>query len=215
MSLKSKRHFPLLFAASAPYLIKQCYELLDLGRLKIMDKIFATKLSMSMAAISLAAVFALKASEVRPVKDPFTHYCGNFPCGAVEYLKLRPELQNKKLFNLYDWGGYLSWTLPQTKTYIDGRFPQHMIGERSFVEEYDSFFEENRSKEKLDEYGFEMALLKVKEGKFELNWFEKFFLGGDQNKINETKNHLKDYLEGSPEWNRVFADDLSAIYVKK
>ncbi len=43
-----------------------------------------------------------------------------FPAGAVEYLQAHPAAG--RLFNLYDWGGYLIWKLsPQTPVFIDGR----------------------------------------------------------------------------------------------
>ena len=43
----------------------------------------------------------------------------NVPVGAVEWLK-----ENKAgghLFNSYNWGGYLAWSLPQSPVFIDGR----------------------------------------------------------------------------------------------
>jgi len=43
----------------------------------------------------------------------------NVPAGAVEWLKENPI--NGRLFNSYNWGGYLEWSLPQTPVFIDGR----------------------------------------------------------------------------------------------
>ncbi len=44
---------------------------------------------------------------------------GNYPVGAIEWLKdNRPP---GRLFNSYNWGGYLIWTLPEYPVFIDGR----------------------------------------------------------------------------------------------
>ncbi len=42
-----------------------------------------------------------------------------YPLAAVQWIQMnRPEGQ---LFNSYNWGGYLTWTLPEYPVYIDGR----------------------------------------------------------------------------------------------
>ncbi len=42
-----------------------------------------------------------------------------FPVSAVAYLKSNPIQGN--MFNSYTWGGYLEWTLPEVKVFVDGR----------------------------------------------------------------------------------------------
>lgn len=42
-----------------------------------------------------------------------------FPVGAVAYLKSNPIQGN--MFNSYTWGGYLQWSLPEVKVFVDGR----------------------------------------------------------------------------------------------
>ena len=44
------------------------------------------------------------------------------PCPAVEFLKEKPHLCHY-LYNTYEWGGFLAWQLPRTKTFVDGRMP--------------------------------------------------------------------------------------------
>ncbi len=41
------------------------------------------------------------------------------PVGAVEWLK--ENQASGHLFNSYNWGGYLTWSLPQSPVFIDGR----------------------------------------------------------------------------------------------
>ncbi len=43
----------------------------------------------------------------------------NVPVGAVEWLK--ENQVSGHLFNSYNWGGYLAWSLPQSPVFIDGR----------------------------------------------------------------------------------------------
>ena len=41
------------------------------------------------------------------------------PVGAVEYI--RQAMLPGRLFNSYNWGGYLLWELPEYPVFIDGR----------------------------------------------------------------------------------------------
>lgn len=43
----------------------------------------------------------------------------NYPLGAVDWL--RSHQPPGRLFNSYNWGGYLLWTLPEYPVFIDGR----------------------------------------------------------------------------------------------
>ncbi len=43
----------------------------------------------------------------------------NFPVKAVLYMK--ENSINGRLFNWYEWGGYIEWNLPEVKTFIDSR----------------------------------------------------------------------------------------------
>jgi hypothetical protein len=42
-----------------------------------------------------------------------------FPVRAITFLRANP--QHGHIFNAYDWGGYLEWSLPRTPTFIDSR----------------------------------------------------------------------------------------------
>src|SRR5690606_11602653 len=43
---------------------------------------------------------------------------GGFPYESVQVLAQMPGPQ--RIFNYYDWGGYLVWKLPQHQIFIDG-----------------------------------------------------------------------------------------------
>lgn len=58
-------------------------------------------------------------------RDPFKSFCGKYPCYAVNFLqKHHQKYLNKKLFNNYNWGGYLIHEYPEKQIFIDGRLPQ-------------------------------------------------------------------------------------------
>lgn len=58
-----------------------------------------------------------------------TAYCNalNYPCKAIDYLKMNKPRGN--MFNHYNWGGYLIWSLRDYPTFIDGRIPGGKIFE--------------------------------------------------------------------------------------
>jgi hypothetical protein len=55
-----------------------------------------------------------------------------FPAEAVSYMRENKPSHPGRLFNSYNWGGYLIWKDPQTKVYVDGRtdlFGDEILGE--------------------------------------------------------------------------------------
>ncbi|MCW5879143.1 MAG: hypothetical protein KIS80_09800 [Anaerolineales bacterium] len=64
-------------------------------------------------------VIGLKAAEHFDEQTRAERLASNLPIGAVEYLhQQRPE---GRLFNSYNWGGYLIWALPEYPVFTDGR----------------------------------------------------------------------------------------------
>jgi hypothetical protein len=62
---------------------------------------------------------AMKSFLVFPAKVNEEVFRGTMPVSAVEYLRtVKPE---GRLFNTYNWGGYLLWALPEYPVFIDGR----------------------------------------------------------------------------------------------
>ena len=56
------------------------------------------------------------------------------PYSAVKYLS--DENINGNIFDFYTWGGYLSWQLPDSKVFIDGRMDNFFILGESFLSEF-------------------------------------------------------------------------------
>lgn len=54
------------------------------------------------------------------VKQQSAAEASHFPAAAITYLRAHPD--SGRVFNYYDWGGYLIWKLrPDFRVYIDGR----------------------------------------------------------------------------------------------
>ena len=56
----------------------------------------------------------------------------SFPFQAVTFLKSVPHPSNGRIFNSYNWGGYLIWEMPDQKVYVDGRtdlFGDEVLGD--------------------------------------------------------------------------------------
>ncbi|MEJ2744278.1 MAG: tetratricopeptide repeat protein [bacterium] len=80
-----------------------------------------------------------------------------YPGGAVKYVKAnKPE---GRMFNIYDWGGYLIWELyPQYHVFMDGRGPD--VYSPGFWAEYETVELGNEGWEKiLDKYGVNFMLI--------------------------------------------------------
>lgn len=229
MAIKSRRHFPLLFIASFPILIHffslffnvrsdaAPNSLLTTGEKENSDKkwlkgLFIIKIY---AIVGLLAIVTNKSINIKPVNDPFSFFKEKYPYEAVNFLKNNPQYDDLKIFNDYDWGGYLIWAMPEKKIFIDGRLPQISFANHTFLEEYLEFFKEGKTEEKLKNYDIGLVLIKARDKYMKLNWFEKYFLGFNEKKINKREDYFKNYLNGSKEWQLIYADSLSQIYAKK
>lgn len=154
-------------------------------------------------------------------RDPFTEqYSALTPRGAVDFLKNNDDLASLKIFNYYGWGGYIGWTYPEGKIFIDGRFPQMPIRGKgiSYLEEYNRFFKDKQSLDELvREYDIQLVLLQnsalVRSTKERAPFPWNFFLSKKQieslGKINPIYENLEDG------WERIYSDDLSVLYRRK
>lgn len=77
-----------------------------------------TRINWLIFSLVLLAV-GLKVAIVLPASANERYFRESLPVAAVEYLKGHNYAGN--LFNAYDWGGYLLWSLPEYPVFIDGR----------------------------------------------------------------------------------------------
>lgn len=106
-----------------------------------------------------------------------------FPVKAVAFIQ--DEQPKGRLFNSYNWGGYLLWTLPEYPVFVDGRTDLYT---EDVIEEW-------------------IKVMRVDEG------WEQVLKVYDVNLVLvETDSSLDKELVTHPGWNHVYKDDLSVIY---
>jgi hypothetical protein len=213
LSFKSKRHFPLLFIVSFPLLIKFYSQHLDLpDKIKTFFKksLFIKFYLVAGCLLTISSLIIKTNFTTNPFTSPL--FCQTYPCQAVSFLKNDSRYSDKKIFNNYGWGGFLVWTWPEKKLFIDGRLPQYNYAGHTLLEEYCEFFNKEKTESKLNQYQIKLVLLKINQ-KIKFNWFEKYVLKFDEEKFNNPKNHLKDYLDKTKKWRLVYHDKISRIYL--
>lgn len=209
LSFKSRRHFPL-FVVTSFGLMVEAYSQFFGG-----IKIGAHKLIRAIFLFSLVLVIVSQGLYLKFEKKPFKDFCLDYPCGAVNFLQSNPEYLQKNIFNDYGWGGFLIWTMPEKKLFIDGRLPQVEFAGQTFIEEYYEFFKKEADyKEKLAEYDIRLVLIKAKTNPLILKKWEKIFFNIKDEDL-ETHNYLLDYLKTDNGWENIYIDEVSAIYLLK
>lgn len=100
-----------------------------------------------------------------------------YPEKAIRYLHL--HMPKGQVFSSYDWGGYLTWKLPEKKLFINGRMPHwqqdvHITGESDYAfDEYAKFLNGELSfRGVTSKYGISTLLLPIerKEDQSLLAW---------------------------------------------
>jgi hypothetical protein len=241
LSVKSRRHFPLMFVATFGFLVSMGTEFIrEIGRdlskgglfIEDTDKrgdfkkprrdlTFWLKIYL---LTCLSLVIFLNLFLIRPVKDPFVSFCRDYPCAAIDFLRAHPEHNNLKIFNSYNWGGYLIGVWPEQKLFIDGRLPQVEFAGHTFLEEYYEFFrideftaeseKYDKIKNKLAQYKIALVLIPIKEKEIKVKkWEEKLFWIKPEN-LN-APNYLREFLESSAIWEKIYFDEVAAVYKKK
>ena len=136
------------------------------------------------AILVLAVLFKVAIIYPKQVNEAaFEEY---LPIGAVNYLIT--EKPHGRLFNSYNWGGYLLWALPEYPVFVDGRtdlYNDEIIGEWLEV-----IKTEDGWQELLNRYGVGVVLI-------------------------ESGSTLDRALQIDSEWERVYEDSLSVVYEKR
>lgn len=214
LSFKSKRHFPLLFIVSLPTLANFLY--LEFKNAITNTKFKNKAIRVLLQIFLLLCVLTTISSIVLKTNykfDPWSSSCNRYPCQALEFLRQNSNYQDLKIFNNYNWGGYLIYTYPEKKLFIDGRLPQKALNQHSYIEEYGLFFKTDILEQKIEEYDIQLFLLdKPKQTK--LRWLDKVLF---QLKDSDLKsgNNLINFLKESKNWEKVYEDEIAVIFVKK
>lgn len=213
LSIKSKRHFPLLYIISLPMAFYFMRSFFDVSNITIKNKYkYIISIYFYSSVILLIALFAIS---TKYTNKPFESFCHRYPCRAIKFLKENYEYDEYNIYNNYDWGGYLIWEYPERKLFIDGRLPQFEFNGHTMLEEYHEFFQENKQEEKLNKYNIRLVFMDALDYKTNIHWVYKKLLQINEEAMNDHRNYLREYLDNSSEWEKVYSDKISVIYAKK
>jgi hypothetical protein len=112
----------------------------------------ATRLRNAVALAVLCYVFVVSAPRHWKFKSLI-----NYPDGAVAYMKAN-GIQGR-LFNDWDWGGYLIWHMPEMKVFIDSRGDPY--GSTGVFKDYWSAITDQNPQAVFDKYQVEYVLMPV------------------------------------------------------
>lgn len=214
LAFKSRRHFPLFFIVSLPFILNFIQQNLQLSKRYLKTTILPTIFYIALG-IHLINVNIIYYKNIRWNIQPFSNsspYCATFACKAINYLKTNEGYQHLTIFNDYNLGGYLTYVWKEKQLFIDGRIPLHPINNQTLLEEYQDFYDPLKTAQQLDRYEIQLVLLQ-KDREIKLNWLEKNFLGWKEEDFNQ-ENHLVKYLNANHNWKIVFEDENSVIYTK-
>ncbi len=214
LSFRSRRHFPLMVVATFVFVLEVYSRVFRSEHLEIKAK-RADIFSQTYLLFSLLLVSVLGFTQIKFTNKPFESYCKDYPCQAVEYLKQHPELNRLRLFNSYNWGGYLIERLPQRSLFIDGRLPQAELKSKVLLQEYYEFFKKNINLEdKFKEYNIKLVLLPSRDHHIKAKNWEKFLFNIKNNNLSKT-NYLRQYLLSSRNWKIVYQDKTATLFSRQ
>ncbi|MCJ7792674.1 MAG: hypothetical protein MUP45_01735 [Candidatus Marinimicrobia bacterium] len=154
----------------------------------------ALTLLISMAIFVLG--FLLQFPRTIMIDGNWEKFCSSaktrYPAQAVEFLRKQPA--KGRIFNAYEWGGFLIWQLPEYKVFVDGRMPAWQTA--SSKSPYTIYLETLQTQP-----GWQATLTE-----FKIDWL--FIYPG-------TFMDLK--IKDKPEdfgWQEVYRDELAVIYQK-
>ncbi len=126
MALVSARHVSLFVVAALPILCADLDALCQRKGWVIPRRKAETPLRAALNALLISLVALGTLAHVAHVTSRATlneALALNYPVGAVEHLK--DSQLDGRLFNSYNWGGYLLFNLPEYPVFIDGRADLH------------------------------------------------------------------------------------------
>ena len=136
-------------------------------------------------AVLMAVVFAAMVRYFPTAAEMRQSVSRQFPVRAVEYLRQHPL--PGPMYNTYGYGGYLIWSLPGHKVFIDGRADVYERG-GAFADYLQVAKLRPAAFAVLRSYGIQSCFLRRSE-------------------------ELATALSASAEWRQVYSDDLSVLFV--
>jgi hypothetical protein len=216
LAFKSRRHFPLFFIVTFSLVVDFSVSFFSWPE-RWLNNFKKSRIIKGYFLAGLLIIITSYFVKTNFTESPFTSplYCQSYPCQAINFIKNNPVYSQLKIFNNYGWGGYIIYTWPGKKLFVDGRFPQYPFRGHTIVEEYLDFFNKDKAAGMLNDYDISLVLIKRPE-KIELARWEEFLLGIKQDELNTKaeQNNLQEYLEKSSNWKMVYSDEISYVFAK-
>lgn len=215
MAIGSRRHFPLLFIGSLPWVIDLLGRLGNTSNLFSVSRLKPWLQVYLVLCLMVSSLFIL--SRTAFTAAPFESYCDRYPCEATDFLRENSQYRDLNLLATYGWGGYLIWRYPEGRLFIDGRMPQYPLGNGvTILEEYYSFFDQEKVKTKLKEHNVEMVLIKAREVSAGggPDPIERFVWGIEEKASDPKYGVLREYLFRSDKWENIFESETSLLFKK-
>ncbi len=130
------------------------------------------------------------------IKQPFTQYttqswddyCRLSGCSPKASETLQNLHSARKLFSMYDWGGYLIWNYPEIRPTIDGRM--HLWRDANGYSAFEDYYAYEQNKRDIDQSDYDLAYISIRKPIYK--------------RLEE--------LRRSERWSVVYKDQTGAIY---
>lgn len=145
------------------------------------------KLSLNVLLLAVVTVAAGLKMAI-PLQPPLVEaaVARTVPVAAVEYLQAHPP--TGRMFNSYNWGGYLVWTLyPDYPVFVDGR--TDLYGDKILQKYLDVVRADQNWGQVLNDYDVNFIVV-------------------------EFNSLLAKLLVGDPDWSQVYADSMAIVFVR-
>lgn len=189
LGFTKQRFVPLFVLASLPILVQIIRQI---ARLFKTEWLKAATYAVVVASFVFAAF--IRFPKLNLTSFSWNDFCLSGPspiaCSekAIKFLKENPP--EGKMFNLYRWGGYLTYRLPEKKVFIDGRMHLWQKGDKQIIKDYGQIFEAKSGwGEKLEEYN--------------VSWI---FVPG--------LSPLHKAVWHNPRWQQIYNDPFSVVFTK-
>lgn len=184
-STLARRNAPFFFLVFAPVVGKELKKFSFWRKTESLKPIIQILIVVLLLLIAIPRIKSTTVKIKRAERD-FAYYCEQvgYPYQALQYIKDHPL--PAKVFNIYNWGGFLIWQLPEYPTFVDGRVPASEI------------FKEYQKVINL-EPGWEEIL-----EKYQVGWV-----------LVKPSFLFEQILITSGDWEEAYGDEMATILVKK
>lgn len=177
------RRYSWPFYLFTPILIKPIVTLLKPPSDRLMRKAI---LVIGIGILSVVVVLKMPFSQF--TKITWNEYCALAGCSPKAAETLQNLHSDKKLYSLYDWGGWIIWNYPAIKPTIDGRM--HLWRDEKGYSAFEDYYAYEQNKRDIDRSDYDIIFISTKKSIF---------------------GHMEE-LTRMGRWRLVYKDKFAAIY---